>query len=61
MRSTEWSEERVRQKGRIIMYENEIYSDSNTGRYTNYQTDGNFYTGNGSTGPQGNGADGKKK
>ncbi len=61
MRNTEWSEERVRQKGRIIMYENEIYSDSNTGRYTNYQTDGSFYAGNGPTGTPGNGADGKKK
>lgn len=43
------------------MYENEIYSDSNTGRYTNYQTDGNFYSGNGTPDASGNAADGKKK
>ena len=43
------------------MYENEIYSDSNTGRYTTYQTDGNLYTGSGTTGTSGNAAEGKKK
>ena len=46
------------------MYENEIYSDSNTGKYTTYQTDGNFYTGNaapGSADAAGTAAKGKKK
>ena len=46
------------------MYENEIYSDPNTGKYTTYQTDGNFYTGNAAPGgadTAGTAAKGKKK
>ena len=43
------------------MYENEIYSNADTGRYTTYQTDGTAYNTNSNTAAGGENGGKKKK